>query len=364
MDASVAACIYCGCEASSREHWIPRGLGKFRGYSPLLDRLCKNCNECLGRELDEEFMRTGAIGFQRAVCGVQGRSGHAKVNPFLYRAMAGQQPTEMLMPMPHAGHLVLGEGYQDTDGNKSARPLRQIVVRAPDGRIARLPFPRAWTAEHLRTSVVERQLTDAEVVEVYFENDEGNPEAVKARAIVKEVFGSVREAVAFFGAGEREVKPIQVAAGITRKYIRAIAKTAFHYFLWTSPGVRGDEPAFADVRALIRHDAGDWRKLVQLDAPQFVPLFRGKERYVPRHTSHFFHSVLMSDAALAWVQFFVGPEDLAPPSKVLLAVRPLRITAKVLSCHQARYFDADEKGDGHDGEIIEIPCWDRKIILP
>jgi hypothetical protein len=363
----MSTCIYCPAEAKSREHWIQRALGTFRGYTPLLDRLCTACNRFLGRELDEELMRTGLIGYQRALSGVEGRDGAPSVNPFLFRAMKAQQPTELLMPVPHASHRVLGEAYKESDGTKCAKPLRQIIVRQADGRTVPLPLPRAWTAEQLRTAAIARQVAGDEVIEVYFDDDDSHADMVRTRALLEEVFGvpRVRNAIVFGGSsGERQVKGTELTAGMTRRYIRGVAKTAFHYFLWTTlGGMRGDEPFFADVRAFIRDDVGDWRQFVELDAPHFVPLFQGRDRYVPRQTSHFFHAALTSTEAFAHVQFFVGPGQLPPPSKVRLAQNPLRIDARLFSCHQAQYFETGRSKDGHQGEIIEIPCWERRVVL-
>src|SRR5438552_3966772 len=142
MPNEAGRCIYCiDAAATSREHWIPRGLGTFRGYTPLLDRLCEECNQRLGQELDEELMRTGPTGFQRALQGVEGRSRHSKVNPFHYRAMNADQPLKLMMPVLHADHLVLAESYRDDNERDSSRPLRQIVLRTADGRVECVPFP-------------------------------------------------------------------------------------------------------------------------------------------------------------------------------------------------------------------------------
>jgi hypothetical protein len=52
-------CVYCrGVERLTREHYIPRALGTFRGCQPLTDKLCDGCNRITGR-LDEAFVRTG-----------------------------------------------------------------------------------------------------------------------------------------------------------------------------------------------------------------------------------------------------------------------------------------------------------------
>ena len=79
--SQMPTCIYCPNEANSREHWIPRGLGAFRGYTPLLNQVCGDCNRRLG-QLDQELIRTGPTGFQRALHGVQGSHGPSKVSPF------------------------------------------------------------------------------------------------------------------------------------------------------------------------------------------------------------------------------------------------------------------------------------------
>ena len=152
-------------------------------------------------------------------------------------------------------------------------------------------------------------------------------------------------------------------AGISTLYLRAVAKVAFHYFLWACPILRGNEPAFTEIRAFISDGTGNWRDFVQLNAPQFLPfLQRGSP---PERTSRFFHSVLTRDEARAFVQFFVGPSELPPPARVRLAVNPLAIEGKDFACHQAYYFDDDaDKADGHDGELITIDTWERRIILP
>lgn len=189
-----------------------------------MNRLCNACNGQLGRDVDEEFMRTGEIGFQRALYGVRGRREHNQVNPFQYRAMSAQQPTTMLTRIPQFDHPILMEGYRNDQGNPAARPLRQVVVRTPEGRIECIPFPRAWTGEQLRKTLEMQQLANVTLVKVLFEDDEGAPEAIAARTLLREVFGSVEQAEAFMGVGDREVRPISLAAEIRVPSFRAIAK--------------------------------------------------------------------------------------------------------------------------------------------
>ena len=167
----MATCIYCPNEANSREHWIPRGLGAFRGYTPLLNQVCGDCNTRLG-QLDQELIRTGLTGFQRALHGVQGRHGPPKVSPFHYKAMQADQPTKMMMPALGSQHQLLAEAYTDEEGRSSAQPIRQIVLKMPDGRLECVPFPRGWTADQLRTVISNRRLEAGTFEKIYLEDDE------------------------------------------------------------------------------------------------------------------------------------------------------------------------------------------------
>ena len=362
--SELPTCIYCPNEADSREHWLPRGLGTFRGNTTLVNQVCGDCNNRLGH-LDEELMRTGHTGFHRALLGVRGRHGASSVSPFQYRAMRAEQPTTMMMPAIGRDHQIQGEAYTDTEGRPSARPIRQVVLRMPDGSMQAVPFPRPWTADQLRMAVVNRELETGTLQEVYLEDDEvftdqEAPHALGLRTLLSSVFGGEFGADVYGGDGERTQNRLVMVASISTTYLRAVAKVAFHYLLWACPILRGNDPVFAEIRAFISDGTGNSRDLVQLDAPQFLP--RG---YVPRRTSHFFHSALMRDEARALVQFFVGPSGLPPPALVRVAVNPLMVEGRNFTCHQACYFaDATADGEGHQGELITIDTWERRVVTP
>ena len=132
-----------------------------------------------------------------------------------------------------------------------------------------------------------------------------------------------------------------------------MAKAAFHYSLWASPGLRGNEPSLAPLRSFISGGVGNWPDFVELDAQQFLSPLR--DRVVPNRMTHFFCSALTPAEAIGFVQFFVGPNDLPSPSRVRLAANPLVIHAQAFTCHQARYFGEDaDPADGHDGELITL----------
>ena len=362
----MATCIYCPNEANSREHWIPRGLGSFRGYTPLLNEVCNHCNNRLGR-LDEELLKTGFTGFQRALHGVQGRHGPSKVSPFQYNVMQADQPMKMMMPVPGREHQILAEAYKDEEGRPSARPIRQVVLKMPDGSMECVPFPRAWSADQLRAAVTNRRLEAGTVDEVYLEEDEvitdqETPHALEIRTLLSSVFGPKFRALTYAGYGERTQNRLAMVAGVSTTYLRAVAKVAFHYFLWACRTLRGNDLAFAEIRAFIYSGNGDALDFVELNAPQFIPTLQ--QGNLPQRTSHFFHSALTRDEATVFVQFFVGPGTLPPPARVRLAVYPLLIEGKDFACHRASYLDDNaDNADGHDGELVAIDTWERRIVV-
>jgi hypothetical protein len=210
-----------------------------------------------------------------------------------------------------------------------------------------------------------RQLEGAEPFEVYIDDDESadpqSPHYFDRQRLLRTVFGPFREVIVYGGVGERTVSTITVEAGINVTYMRALAKVAFHYFLWSQQVLRGNEPVFANIRNLIATGAGDYRAFVDYDAPQFIPILR--EGLVPVRTSHYFFAELTRDRAVSWCQFFVGPTHLSPPARVRLAATPLRLDASVYSCHQACFFDDEaDRRDGHQGELIIIDVTRRRII--
>src|SRR5262245_44042312 len=121
-------CIYQGPHGEmSDEHYLLAGLGYFRGCEPLKDRVCRACNQRLGR-LDEVFLRTGFVGFFRHVAAVGGRGGE-RPSPF-QRGAHGIPPIEMLAAAPGSPYEVL---WELIEGTNDIHALRQIVFERADG---------------------------------------------------------------------------------------------------------------------------------------------------------------------------------------------------------------------------------------
>jgi hypothetical protein len=304
-------------------------------------------------------VRTGPTGFFRSATGVQGRSGHDPVSPFFFRAAGEIPPTTFLMPAPHGEFSVLAEVRPDPEHGRTGHTLRQLVFRRPDGAVECIPFSPGWSAEHLKTAMRARNVAAEQLIEVYLGDGE-EPDSFEVRRLLTDALGNFSVRAWYGDADERVERHTELRLGISRRYIRAIAKAAFHYFLWASVTCHGDETEFGALRRLIRYDEGRWQDFVELTSGQFIPhLTRGMR---PLRSSHFYFSEVNYERAFGHVQFFVGPDVVPPPSTVRFGQSPARLHGRQLTAHWVQYFP--QRTDGFDGEVGEIDVSARRIVLP
>ena len=117
-------CIYCGGEADSEEHWLPRALGTFGPLQVLQGVLCNPCNNAIGKVADEEFLKTGPEATHRQSLGILGKDG-AGSDPFYYKA-ATSHPTQA---------RVVSETEDHADGWAEANHLRLPRTHARIGTL-------------------------------------------------------------------------------------------------------------------------------------------------------------------------------------------------------------------------------------
>ncbi len=357
----MATCIYCPADADAREHWLPRSLGTFRNFTYLTDRLCEQCNIELGTTVDHEFARTGPTGIGRHEYGVTGR--HDKtVNPFLFRTMGATPPTTGRMPPADEedGPYVLAEVVQD-GGKPIMRPIRQIVMRRPDGTLEPVAVPKGWGVDQLRTALSERLIGDDAVLQSIYvpdESEDSNSEAPEGiRRLLTDVFGMFQATVRIgLSSTVTPPRPITIESNLTHMYFRGLAKTAFHYLLWASPLVSGRELELSPIRDFIRQGRGDVREFIRPIRQSFIPQIAAGWR--PNHVSHFIAASIDERTVSGALHFFV-----APAFTVNLGPSPMRTIGSANYCHQAMYFDEPD-GTGHDGELQEIEAMRRRVVGP
>jgi hypothetical protein len=341
----MAKCIYCGAVANSQEDWLPRGFGAFKHMTLLKERLCVDCNTTLGREVDQDFVRTGPTGILRSMLQIEGRNGPIP-SPFLYKVMGPVSTTTMHRPSPSGEYQILGDPYTEKDGTGHVAPLRQLVFRKADGQVIPVPFPPSYDGQRLAALLRERNVTGDELFEVYLGPDEDGT-VFDARRVLIDAMGRSGPITVYYGRGTSARADVRLEAGISRAYLRGMAKVGFHYYLWTSKIHTGSEFLFQPIRQFIRHGDGDWTQFIQLTAPHFVePLADGK---VPVRFSHFFGVWKAGRSLTSGVQFFVGPKHVTPPSLIRLAYTSRPIESR---CHLASYYHG--KVNSYHGEIEEV----------
>src|SRR5262249_3137624 len=210
-------------------------------------RLCRDCNTRLGRTLDQEFVRTGHTGMTRQLLGIAGRSGQPSANVFDYRAAQLEKPIEAESASIVAGQLVPIQAIaRNPDGTLKTVQQRTLTIATTDGEHI-LVFPRAWGARQLRDAAAARGLLDGKVIRAHAAPPETGEEFVAASLdAIREVFGSgpIDVYQTRLDAPMAETEYRRVRFNLTREYLRAVVKLAFHYFLWACPWIGGDEPEF------------------------------------------------------------------------------------------------------------------------
>src|SRR2546423_691085 len=97
----ICRCIYCGeHKPPSDEHYLPECIGKFLNYDCLDDRICHDCNNRIGRELEDHFCHGGEVGFLRYRFGVHGKKSHKKKVNIFQRGSSGASRMEMTGKIP------------------------------------------------------------------------------------------------------------------------------------------------------------------------------------------------------------------------------------------------------------------------
>ena len=336
-------CIYCGNEASSLEHHVPRCLGSFKGYIPLAERVCTACNQQCGL-LDEQLCRSGIEAFFRAYLGIAGRKEHDKVNPF-YRGSAGGGRLEMKGANQQTGNTVLLEVV----GENQVRELRCAHLLAEDDSVYVITIPDGMTPEQFRArfdalgikrfkhgyffaAPEEMEWVESLIGKLKYENKTQWSQPVSGPI----VYG-----------------PSEVKFTVTSRYFRCIAKIGFHYFLTKVTHFRGDEECFAGIRLFIMNEA------TIEECNRFVTYSKGQLAWQLRagaRLSSWGHFVCVESDYFrfrAKVQLFAGPTSRPPVYTIQLGNNPSRIHFTEASGDFFAYYPKQERG-GFDGEVSEL----------
>jgi hypothetical protein len=351
MKKTIASCIYCPAPPDGEEHWLIRAFGKFEGNSYLTGRVCNACNVRLGK-IDQELVRSGHTGVARQVLGIKGRPGHEPRNTFEHKASQRESPVQ-LFTVDDDGTLtrVFDQALtRNPDGTLTGIRRRVLTITMPDGTEHDLPFPKGWGEAQLRAAAIEFGVLEGRPIAAHVPPPE-TPQQFKdsSKDIIRAVFGPF-DLACYTTRTDGEVGPIRptiLRFELSADYKRAVAKAAFHYFLWACPEIGGDDGEFDSLRAFISDGVGDADMFAQR-SESVVAYEDGSDR----PDSHVFGAHCANDVVEVYIHFFVPAVGPTPPAFVArLGSRPKTLPRDWRRTHVAVY----KAGiDGHDGVIGEL----------
>jgi hypothetical protein len=346
----MSKCIYCPAEADSVEHHLPRALGNFKGYAPLLDRVCSTCNGKLGL-LDEQLCRSGIEAFFRTHLEIDGRKQHEKVNPF-YRGSAGGQCLEMKGINQATGQDVLLELV----GGNEARELRCATLVAEDDSIHVIRITDGMTPEQFKKQVADLGAKRFKTADF----SAGPEEMAWVESLMNALTYERRTEWKHSTLGPIVYGPARIKFTVTSRYFRCVAKIGFHYFLTKKPNFRGDESCFGDLREFIVNegDIDKCKPFINYNQQPLAWQLRNGQRL-----NTWGHILCVETDYMqlrAKVQLFAGPEAQPHVYTVLLGRNPSLIDYSEAYGDFFAYFPKPERGE-FDGEVSELIGTRRSI---
>ncbi len=342
-------CIYCGSTGPfNKEHALPMCLGEFKGFPPLINKVCKNCNEEIGK-FEEQFGRSGPEALFRKYLNIEGRNTHDKVNPF-QRGSAGAKPIDFIA-------CPLGEDieilWEFNPGEKTVREVRQIVFIDDKGKSYPFRIPSLINNTYqLREEMKKFGLPPPgkKITARVFAPDD---EKERVENLVKGLGSDFKWLPPQPSA---QIKNPVAKFQVTDFYFRAIAKIGFHYFLSVFNTFYGNEYYFSKIRKFIK-EGGLIKNFV---FEEKKPILNFPQNYLPKDWKDWGHVLLAESYEGKFrtrLQFFLGPQYNPPTYVVILSTCKLPIVLPTWQTGERgyyfRYFESGKQGK-YSGEASRL----------
>lgn len=194
--------------------------------------------------------------------------------------------------------------------------MSQLVFISNDGKTLRLPFRRGkWTVGRIREILKQSGVTGEQIVAVG-NSDEEHAE-MKALTDVLAPAGKELEVAPLVNGAEITG---EMKAEISEKYIRAIAKVGFHFFLKYFPNFSGLEAEFDDIKRFIYHGKANRQVVRRVDEPFLRDLQQQGARL--NRWCNLLSAQSDERGVEARIQFFVGPKVQPLVWSILISTKP------------------------------------------
>ena len=349
-------CIYCPRTDFSQEHYLPRCLGKFRGFEGLNDRVCAGCNGALG-SLEAKFCREGPVALFRKFYGVKGRKHHKPYDPF-------RGPDDDRAPIEVRGSVPgedLPARWEMLPGHEAIRPMTQLVVQDAEGKKHEFLVSESMleAPDLLIAELKERGIEDPDRVVCFAPDDTRE----RLTPLLSAVFPTKRLTWQKPGGASPTIKADVDMKWSALPFARALAKIGFHYFLKNFPNHRGSEPRFEPIRTFIRtgdnissrDDIARFVEVGMVSAENMRSMEPSKDwcgHFLAAKEDHFGYNV--------WAEFFAGFGGPGLACEVHLGKNDSALVYEIRKAHRFAWYPDGERG-GHHGEMQEVkllnPSW-------
>jgi hypothetical protein len=215
-----------------------------------------------------------------------------------------------------------------------------------DGKTLQLPFrPGVWTVERIKEILRDRGLTGEHIEIVTIGNSEKENEEMKALTDVLAPAGKEREVAPLVHGAEVDG---EMKAPISEKYVRAIAKVGFHYFLKYFPHFSGLEPEFDDIKRFIYQGRADRQMVRHLNEP-FLRDLQAPGALLNKWC-HLLSAQCDESGIEARIQFFAGPEVRPLVWSVLISQSP----SKHVQSTGYAFVYFDDVTEEYQGERVDL----------
>jgi len=346
MDSEIK-CIYCD-EANpkwAKAHIVPRLMGTFENQPTLLKRVCEGCDNEIGNTCEVLLAKCTIEAILLKHIGIVGRHKGKSSSPFR-RGHSGYPPIRITTVLPGYGNEARVEPIGDS---KNVDIVPQLILIDAQGNREELAINNPDCISLSEWRLLVQKCLDGSV-----KNLEAIGLSDEQLVLIKHVFRKI--GITYDPADDAEISPFQaqvlVKGCVTydKRYFRAIAKIAFHYFLLHSKIFDGSEAEFEAIRKFIRYGEGDEWDFLEKNNQPIAQDPSGKDR--PPYYGHVLRTEITPKSIGVCVHLFVG--HMPEWHHVLLSQKNRKIFLQTEEFgNYYRYLEPEEQ-TGYDGVVENI----------
>lgn len=357
--AKAKVCIYCGESDKKfcRAHILPLSLGPFENQPTLLNKVCVECDNEIGK-FEDQFTHTGLAALLRPRIGLAQDKNRS---PFR-RGHVGHGPIDMKIKYLGTDDVLLEPNGIGNNDLPPAMPLPQVHFIYADGKKKCIRIkPESFTSTEIVKGIEKRGLKQIAVFGVTNEEYEHICDTFREAGLTLSEKQEVRPPT------DKSVLPVLATGIITcdKRYFQAIAKIAFHYYLGVNLSncyLNGAEDVFNPVRRFIRYSDGNPESFVVQKKGYFVDDLRNG--WKPPFYGHIFVAEVSNKCIKVKAQFFVGPDIDPPYYEVLLCQKPFIISIQPTTFGHNYVYIEPSKRKQYAGTMHQLGVNNRIIIPP